>query len=698
MFNICTERMDSDSSAHLNRMRDLAALLRQYNEAYYLRDLSLVSDREFDCVLKELEDLEARYPQWVEEDSPTKRVGGGVLSGFETRNHLRPMLSLSNTYNEDDLRGFHDRCCKALGINLLYCAELKIDGVAISLHYQNRKFEYAVTRGDGLQGDDVTANVRTIESIPLLLKKTAPLEAIEIRGEIYIDRLAFERINQTKRDLGEETYANPRNFASGTLKLLDSKLVRRRRLSALCYQLDGDFVGAKPNARHHLRLALLEEWGFPVSAHRIGPSNFEDVFQFIQRWQNAKAGLPFEIDGVVVKVDDFAQREELGYTAKSPRWAIAYKYPAQSVRTVLDKIQFQVGRTGVVTPVAHLQPVEVAGTIVQRASLYNDAEIRRLNLHYGDTVLLEKGGDIIPKITGVVAELRPHGAAPIPFPSGCPECGTPLLRKEALHFCVNHQDCPPQILGRLEHFVSRKAMNIEHLGSETLIALLQLRIIQNPSDLYTLSHERLDKMERMGERSRARLLQSIEDSKRMPFEKVLFALGLRGIGEVASLTLARKFQNMANLSVATREDLISIHEIGEKSADQILEWFAYSPHQNLWQRLASLGLSMTYTPRQSGTYSTTDEGAGNLFFSRPLENKSLLVTGRFEHMDREALKQRIEDAGGTILSSISSKLDYLVAGAEAGPSKLRKVHDLGIAILTEEAILKILQENAKQEP
>jgi DNA ligase (NAD+) len=678
-------------------MRELAALLRQYNHAYYLQDLSLISDQDFDRLLQELEQLENKYPRWVEDDSPTQRVGGGVIAGFETREHLRPMLSLGNTYSEEDLQSFHERCCKSLGFNPQYCAELKIDGVAISLHYLNRKLEYAVTRGDGLRGDDVTTNVRTIESIPLLLSPTAPAEAMEIRGEIYMDRSAFEQINRVKRDLGEETYANPRNFASGTLKLLDSKQVRRRKLSALCYQLDGDFDFLQGKARHHLRMDLLAAWGFPVSAHRIGPSSFEEVLDFIHRWHNGRAELPFDIDGVVVKVDDFGQREELGYTAKSPRWAIAFKYPAQSVQTILHHVQFQVGRTGVITPVAHLQPVEVAGTTVQRASLYNDTEIRRLDLHIGDTVHLEKGGDIIPKITDVVTELRPSGAVRVGFPDTCPECGTTLVGHDALHYCENHRDCPPQILGRLEHFVSRKAMNIEHLGPETLSALLQQHIIQDAADLYALTQEQLSPMERMGERSRTRLLQSIEDSKKTPFEKVLFALGIRGIGEVASLTLARKFQNMANLSTATREELMMIHEIGEKSADQILAWFVDPLNQSLWARLASQGLSMTYRSKTSQAPSDSEQSIHTAMEPRPLENKKLLVTGRFEHVDRDTLKQRIEEAGGTILSSISSKLDFLVAGAEAGPSKLRKAEELGIPLLNEEEILRILQGNSARE-
>jgi len=690
--------MDPEKNPDWLRMRELAALLRQYNHAYYLQDLSLISDQDFDRLLQELEQLENKYPQWVEDDSPTQRVGGGVMAGFETREHLRPMLSLGNTYSEEDLQSFHDRCCKSLGFNPQYCAELKIDGVAISLHYLNRKLEYAVTRGDGLRGDDVTTNVRTIESIPLLLSPTAPAEAMEIRGEIYMDRSAFEQINRNKRELGEETYANPRNFASGTLKLLDSNQVRRRKLSALCYQLDGDFEFLQSKARHHLRMDLLAAWGFPVSDHRIGPSSFEEVLDFIHCWHNGRAELPFDIDGVVVKVDDFGQREELGYTAKSPRWAIAYKYPAQSVQTILHHVQFQVGRTGVITPVAHLQPVEVAGTTVQRASLYNDAEIRRLDLHIGDTVHLEKGGDIISKITDVVKELRPAGAVRVGFPDTCPECGTTLVGHDALHYCENHRDCPPQILGRLEHFVSRKAMNIEHLGPETLSALLQQHIIHDAADLYALTQEQLSPMERMGERSRTRLLQSIEDSKKTPFEKVLFALGLRGIGEVASLTLARKFQNMANLSTATREELMRIHEIGEKSADQILAWFADPLNQSLWARLASQGLSMTYRSRTSPSSSAFEQGIHAVMEPRPLENKKLLVTGRFEHVDRETLKQRIEDAGGTNLSSISSKLDFLVAGAEAGPSKLRKAEELGIRLLSEEEILKILQGNSTREP
>jgi DNA ligase (NAD+) len=680
------------------RMRFLAEQLRQYNRAYYLHDESLISDQEFDQLLKELETLEQQYPQWMEDDSPTQRVGGELIQSFETKEHIRPMLSLGNTYNEEELHSFHERCVKTLGFSPRYVAELKIDGVAISLHYRNRKLDYAVTRGDGMRGDMVTVNVKTIESIPLILSELAPKESIEIRGEIYMDRKGFDRINSRRREQGEETYANPRNFASGTLKLLDSKQVRQRKLSALCYQLDGDADLLNRNSCHHLRMALLETWGVPVSPHRIGPSSFEEIMEFIHQWQNQRSSLPFDIDGVVIKVDDFGQREELGYTAKSPRWAIAYKYPAQSVQTLLNDVQFQVGRTGVVTPVAHLQAVEVAGTTVQRASIYNDAEIQRLALHYGDTVLLEKGGDIIPKITGVLQALRPLHASPIVFPTVCPECQTPLQGQDTLQYCPNHTDCPPQILGRLEHFVSRKAMNIEHLGPETLGSLLQLGLIQNPADLYALNHDRLSLVERMGERSRVRLLNSIEESKRIPFEKVLFALGIRGIGEVASLTLARKYQNMDNLSCAKREDLLAIHEIGEKSADQILGWFADSQNQSLWQRLASYGLSMVYAPRYAGSGSGASTEPSNLAIPGPLQNKKLLITGRFEHIDRETLQQRIKDAGGSILSGISSKLDYLVAGAEAGPSKLRKVEDLGIPIISEEKILHILQGNPEKEP
>lgn len=676
------DRSASEASRH--RIQELVRQLNEHNHAYYIQDQPRISDQEFDALLRELDDLETQFPEWAEPDSPTRRVGGGVLDGFEQRKHRRPMLSLGNTYSEAEILAFHERCMKGLGYEPLYAVELKIDGVALSLHYQDRILQYAVTRGDGVQGDDVTANVRTIEALPLRLSPDAPTEPLEIRGEVYLPRAYLTRINQERALSGEEPYANPRNLASGTLKLLDSSVVRHRRLSAWCYQLDGEGPLLQKNQTHHQRMALLQAWGFPVCEHRAGPLPLVGALDFITQWQSRRQELPFDIDGVVLKVDDFGQREELGSTAKSPRWAIAYKYPAQSVRTRLLDVLFQVGRTGAVTPVACLEPVEVAGTIVKRASLYNEAEIHRLDLHLGDTVSLEKGGDIIPKITDVHPEWRPAGSRSVQFPRYCPDCETPLDCIEALHYCPNHRLCPPQVLGRLEHFVSRKAMNLEHLGTETLLQLLQQKMISDPADLYELDAVRLASLERTGDKSIQRLLEAIQASKAVPFERVLFALGLRGIGEVASKTLARHFGSMEKLSMADKESLIQVHEIGEKSADQILAWFADPLNQRMWQRLQAMGLCMSI-PQTNSSPGNDDPNA-----PRPLAGCTLVVSGKFANMERDALKVLLEEAGGTVVSSVGPRLTYLVAGSDAGPSKLEKAQKLGVKVVNEAFIFELL--------
>ncbi|MFZ9680313.1 MAG: NAD-dependent DNA ligase LigA [Bacteroidia bacterium] len=673
--------MNKKSGSVQTRMDELVRQLNEHNRAYYILDQPQISDQEFDALLRELDELERQFPQWAVPHSPTQRVGGGVLENFIQRKHLRPMLSLGNTYSESEILAFHERCTKSLDQEIHYAIELKIDGVALSLHYENRALKYAVTRGDGVQGDDVTANVRTIEAIPLQLPDEAPTEAIEIRGEVYLPRNYWHQINQERTAAGEDPYANPRNLASGTLKLLDSSLVRKRRLSAWCYQLDGEGPVLSAHRTHHQRMNLLRDWGVPGCEYRAAPVKYEEVLAFIQVWASRRHELPFDIDGVVIKVDDFGQREELGYTAKSPRWAIAYKYPAQRVRTRLIDVLFQVGRTGAITPVACLEPVEVAGTLVKRASLYNEAEIRRLDLHLGDTVSLEKGGDIIPKVIEVHPMNRPPASQAVLFPVNCPDCHTQLLCVEALHYCPNHRYCPPQVLGRLEHFVSRKAMNIEHLGTETLLQLLEQKLITDPADLYELHADRLATLDRTGVKSIQRLLEALQTSKAVPFERVLYALGLRGIGEVASKTLARHFGSFERLSLATKEELIQIHEIGEKSADQILAWFADPLNQVLGRRLQAAGLSMEVARH--------DTAQGH----RPLTGCTLVVSGRFAGKDRDTLKAQIEAAGGTILSSVSPKLTYLVAGEEAGPSKLEKAQKLGITIIDEAYLMDLLNKS-----
>lgn len=682
-------------AAARERIRFLSQHLKAHNHAYYVLDQPLVSDQEFDQLLQELQDLEGRFPQWAEVDSPTQRVGGGLIEGFTSRVHARPMLSLGNTYTEAELMAFHQRCIKGLalteGVEPAYDAELKIDGVAISLHYRRRRLDYAVTRGDGTQGDDVTANIRTIECLPLALPSSAPDGELEIRGEVYLPRHRLATINKGRLERGEEPYANPRNLASGTLKLLDSKTVRSRKLSAWCYQLDGDLGSGQAFRQHHRCLNSLLQWGFPVVEHRIGPTTFEEVGAFLRRWEAERHTLPYDIDGIVIKLDDFTQREELGSTAKSPRWAIAFKYPASRVVTLLQSVLFQVGRTGVVTPVACLEPVEVAGTVVQRASLYNQAEILRLDLHWGDRVSLEKGGDIIPKVTAVHPEFRHAQASPVRFPTHCPDCQTLLVVAESLHSCPNHKSCPPQVLGRLEHFVSRKAMNIEHLGTETLQQWLQHGLIQSPADLYRLRPEDLNKLERTGDKTISRLMDSLEASKAVPFGRVLFALGIRGIGEVASKTLARRFGSMQALSQASREDLLEVHEIGDKSADLILDWFADEDHQDMWRKLSEAGLQMTLPPPYRSDQLSSEATSPPDPSSRPFDGKYMVVTGRFERIDRETLKLRLEEAGATLLTSISPRLHFLVAGREAGPSKLEKAKALGIRIVDEDFVVSTLQ-------
>ena len=662
------------------RIESLVKELNEHNYKYYVLAQPVLSDFEFDKKLEELSALEKEYPEYIDSESPTQRVGGDITKEFITVKHKWPMLSLGNTYNEQDLRDFDERVRKAIGDQFEYVCELKFDGLSISLSYENGKLIQAVTRGDGTQGDDVTNNVKTIHTIPKTLKGKGYPESFDIRGEIFMHRAAFDRLNNERIENNEVPYANPRNFASGTLKMQDSNEVAKRPLDCFLYFLYTDKVYYKT---HWESLEAVKKFGFHVCEHNKLCTSIEDVLEFIHIWEEKRFSLSYDIDGIVIKVNNYAQQQELGFTAKSPRWAISYKYKAQEVETVLDRVTYQVGRTGAVTPVANLHPVLLAGTTVKRASLHNANEIKRLDLHEGDTVLVEKGGEIIPKIIGVNISKRQPNALSIIYPDTCPECNSVLVRKEgeAVHYCPNDEACPPQIVGKMQHFISRKAMNIEGLGQETIEAFYKRGFIQHISDLYLL-HEKEDQLkgiERFGERSIKNILEGIEKSKQMPFEKVLFGLGIRYVGETVAKKLAAHFKNIDNLMHASFEELITADEIGERIAESILEYFSDSQHKEQIEALKMHGLQFESIQNQIE------------LDSNKLEGKSFIISGVFEHYSREELKDLIEANGGKILSSISAKLNYLVAGDNMGPSKLEKAVKLQVPIISEQDLIKMLQ-------
>lgn len=662
------------------RIESLVKELNEHNYKYYVLAQPVISDFDFDKKLAELNTLEKEYPEYIDPESPTQRVGGDITKEFITVKHKWPMLSLGNTYNEQDLRDFDERVRKAIGDQFEYVCELKFDGLSISLSYENGKLIRAVTRGDGTQGDDVTNNVKTIHSIPKTLKGSGYPESFDIRGEIFMHQAAFDRLNDERIENNEVPYANPRNFASGTLKMQDSNEVAKRPLDCFLYFLYTDKVFYNT---HWESLEAVKEFGFHVCEHSKLCKNIEDILEFIHIWEEKRFKLSYDIDGIVIKVNNYSQQQELGFTAKSPRWAISYKYKAQEVETVLEKVTYQVGRTGAVTPVANLRPVLLAGTTVKRASLHNANEITRLDLHEGDTVLVEKGGEIIPKIIGVNTTKRQAGALKVIYPNLCPKCKTPLIRKEgeAVHYCPNDEACPPQIVGKMQHFSSRKAMNIEGLGQETIEAFYKKGFIKHISDLYLL-HEKenqLSEIERFGERSIKNMLEGIEKSKQMPFEKVLFGLGIRYVGETVAKKLAAHFKNIDNLIGANFDELISVDEIGERIAESILEYFKEPSHREQIEALKKHGLQFESIQDQIE------------LDSNKLEGKSFIISGVFENHSREELKDLIEANGGKILSSISAKLNYLVAGDNMGPSKLEKAVKLQIPIISEQDLIKMLQ-------
>lgn len=670
------------------RMAALAKELEEYNYSYYVLARPDVSDYAFDMKLKELEQLEQQYPEFADPNSPTQKVGGDITQRFRTVKHRWPMLSLGNTYNEQELRDFDERVRKVTGDDVAYVCELKFDGLSISLTYEQGRLTQAVTRGDGVQGDEVTANIRTIRTVPNALPSPDLIDGepypdlFEIRGEVFMHKAAFARLNAERIERGEPAYANPRNFAAGTVKLQDSAEVARRPLDCFLY-----FLYCEDRSRrfkgHWESIQALKQWGFHVSEHTAYCASIDEVLAFVNHWDKERHNLSYEIDGIVVKVNDYAQQEELGFTAKSPRWAISYKFKAEQAETRLEAVTYQIGRTGAVTPVANLEPVLLAGTIVKRASLHNANEIMRLDLHEGDRVYVEKGGEIIPKIVGVNLAARAPGATAIDYPSQCPECGAELIRQEgeAVHYCPNEASCPPQVVGRIQHFCSRKALDIEGMGDETVVALYKEGLIADIADLYTL-HEKTDQLlqlERFGAKSVENLLAGIERSKEKPFEKVLFALGIRHVGETIAKKLATHFGAVDQLAAATPAEILSVYEIGERIAESVSNYFADPANR---QRVASL--------QAHGLQFAVEEQSGTVL-GDALEGKSFVISGVFANHSREELSALIENHGGKLLSSISGKLDYLVAGDRMGPSKLAKAEKLAIPIISEDELLAMIE-------
>lgn len=655
----------------LEQIHQLRKELNAHNYNYYVLDAPTISDFEFDQKLKTLQELEDKHPEYFDEDSPTQRVGGQITKNFTTVTHTNRMYSLENSYSKEELFDWEKRIQKILGnVPVQFVCELKYDGASISLTYEKGKLLRAVTRGDGFQGDDVTQNVKTIRSVPLRLHGNYP-EKFDIRGEIILPLAGFEKMNKELIDIGETPYANPRNTASGSLKLQNSSEVAKRPLDCLLYTI----VGANSELKTHFNaLQKARDFGFKVPGQSFLAQNMEEVLAFIEEWDSKRHQLPYETDGVVIKVNDFHQQEELGYTAKNPRWAIAYKFKAEQAETLLESISYQVGRTGAITPVANLKPVQLAGTIVKRASLHNADQIEKLDVRAGDTVFVEKGGEIIPKIIRVAEEKRPVDSVPTLYITHCPECGTELVRKEgeAQHYCPNFYGCPPQIIGRIEHFISRKAMDIDGLGGETVALLYKNGLVTTYADLYTLTKEAVLPLERMADKSADNLIRGIAQSRQIPFERVLFALGIRFVGETVAKKLALHYKTIDRLMEATYDDLVQVDEIGEKIAWSIRTFFREEGNRELINRLKAYGLQFEMVEKASTRISSLFEG------------QTFVVSGVFEQYSRDALKQAIEDHGGKVGSSISSKTHVVVAGANMGPAKLEKATKLGIPIWSEE--------------
>ena len=662
----------------VERIYQLREELHRHNHNYYVLNAPEIGDQEFDFLMRELQDLEAKHPECYDENSPSMRVGSDLNKNFTQVQHKYPMLSLANTYSEAEVAEFYDRVKKALNEDFEICCEMKFDGTSISLTYEDGRLLRAVTRGDGVQGDDVTDNVKTIRSIPLVLQGTGYPQNFEIRGEILMPWEVFEALNKEREAREEALFANPRNAASGTLKLQNSSVVASRKLDAYLYYLLGEEL---PGDGHYENMQLASQWGFKVSDIMRKCATLEEVLEFIRYWDVERKNLPVATDGVVLKVNSFRQQRNLGYTAKSPRWAIAYKFQAERACTRLNSISYQVGRTGAVTPVANLDPVQLAGTVVKRASLHNADIIEGLDLRLGDMVYVEKGGEIIPKIVGVDKEARFMLGDKIRFITKCPECGSPLTRYEgeAAHYCTNDASCPPQIKGKIEHFVSRKAMNIDGLGSETIDQFYQEGMIHNIADLYTLKAPDIACLERMGKKSAVNIMEGIRASKEVPFERVLFALGIRFVGETTAKTLAKAFRSIDALAEASLDDLMQVDEIGARIAQSILQYFADARNREIIERLREAGVQMQMAEQDSSEY--TDKLAG----------KSIVISGVFAHHSRDEYKEMIEKNGGKNVGSISKKTTFILAGENMGPSKLEKAEKLGIPIINEDEFLKMLE-------
>jgi len=661
------------------RITELRSVLEEHNHRYYHLSQPVISDQEFDMLLKELEKLETENPEYFDPNSPTQRVGSDLNKEFQQVRHQYSMLSLSNVYSEEELRDFDQKIRKLTPENsgFEYVCELKYDGTSISLRYKNGMLDKAITRGDGTFGDDVTANVRTIKSIPLRLKGTGFPEEFEIRGEILLPFAEFDRINEERDEEGETPFANVRNAASGTLKSQKSSVVAERKLDAFFYYLLGESL---PADGHLENLQAAKEWGFKISPDTKKCSDMMAVIAFIREWNLKRFKLPVATDGIVIKVNSLSLQQYLGTTAKSPRWAIAYKYKAEQASTILQSVSYQVGRTGAVTPVANLDPVLLAGTTVKRATLHNADNIKSLGLHMGDTVFVEKGGEIIPKIVGIDSAARHPMSQPIEFIRNCPECDTALIRKdgEAAHYCPNEDGCPPQIKGKMEHFISRKALNIDGLGQETIDLLFSEGLIKNIADIYDLQKDQISRLERLGDKSADRILKSLNESRQVPFEKVLFALGIRFVGETVAKILAHRLLNIENIRNATLEELTAIDEIGGRIAESVKSYFSYAENIRLIDRLREKGLQMQI-----------DE-ASLANRSEILNGLSIIISGTFEKNSRDDLKKMIEQNGGKNVSSISNNTNYLLAGNNIGPSKLEKAKKLNIPIITEDEFLKMI--------
>ena len=659
-------------------INDLTDQINYHNDLYYQKNKSQISDFEFDKLLEKLIQVEKEFPQLKQPHSPTQRVGGTINKSFQTVVHQYPMLSLGNTYSKEELEDFDSRVAKGLdGNSYEYFCELKFDGVSISITYENGLLVRGVTRGDGVRGDNVTANVMTIRSLPLKINAKDIPSSFEVRGEVFLPKDVFKKLNKEREDIGEEIYANARNTASGTVKMQDSAEVSKRKLDCFLYYLLGD----TKVKTHSEAIKKLEAWGFKVSPTYKKCKDIHEVIEYINYWEKKRLDLPLDTDGVVIKVNSIDQQKQLGFTAKSPRWAISYKYKADSVSTRLNGITYQVGRTGAITPVAELEPIFLAGTTVKRASLHNANEIARLDLRIRDFVFVEKGGEIIPKVTAVDLPKRDKGLKPVKYIAKCPECGTELIREEgeAAHYCPNQTGCPPQIKGRIEHFIQRKAMDIDSLGEQTIRQLFELQLLKSPADLYDLKEEDLLKLDKVKEKSAQNMLTGIEQSKAQPFEAVLFAIGIRYVGKTVAEKLARHFKNIDQLAKATKEELLAAPEVGERIAESVFDFFRHKENIKEIARLKKSGLQFESTLKEPEK------------LSEVLNNLTFVISGVFENYEREQLQDIVIANGGRILSGVSGKLNYLLAGENMGPSKREKAEKLGVKIIAIEDFEKMLK-------